>query len=161
MSDTPIRGLMVPAEPSALPTRATFHGLGTIQATVGGYVEAVNTEREGLTLYANDEGKLRGLPLNKRATVLWWLHSPAARGVDVLVGDVAVVGQPDPDGANVGLPEQFMDVVLGDQRFEIELQVGPARWERSDARYGYFAAGARALRLIAALGLPDARIRPA
>jgi hypothetical protein len=49
-----------------------------------------------LTIYANEEGKVHNLPVNRRATCMWWLLSPTVRGSDVLVGDV-VIG----DGASI------------------------------------------------------------
>ena len=73
-----------------------------LQALVGGYIEAVPQWVDYIgtpcVVYCNEEGKLDELPVNIRATALWW----KARGRpadDVLVGDIVlVVGLPDKEG---------------------------------------------------------------
>jgi hypothetical protein len=40
--------------------------------------------------YANEEGELRNLPVNMRATVMWW-SKIGQLGGDVLCGDIVVV----------------------------------------------------------------------
>lgn len=68
--------------------------LDELQKWVGGYIEAVPYWEAHLgkpaVVYCNEEGKLDGLPLNQRATGLWWsvLGQPVD---DVLVGDVVIV----------------------------------------------------------------------
>lgn len=54
--------------------------LKTLQDAVGGYIEAV-TITPNMTLYCNEEGLLRGLPLNIMATGMSGRH---------IVGDVVV-----------------------------------------------------------------------
>lgn len=71
--------------------------LDWLQTAVGGYIEVV-TASESVTFIVNEEGKLKGLPINKRATELWWSLNPAARGADVLVGTVLVAGGTGDDG---------------------------------------------------------------
>lgn len=71
--------------------------LAELQAGVGGYIETV----PGLTSYnhegrqhrcfafCNEEGKLKQLPRNERATQLW--HRARRSGSDFLCGDVVIV----------------------------------------------------------------------
>jgi hypothetical protein len=68
--------------------------LQELQDICDGYIEAVPhwVEHEGMrcVVYCNEEGKMRDLPLNRRATLLWY----AALGTpvdDVLCGDIAIV----------------------------------------------------------------------
>lgn len=76
--------------------------LKQLQKAVGGYIELIPqfTTLGGSPCHAfcNEEGKLKGLPINRRATQLWHdaLPSPGLLGeggalVDYLVGPIAVV----------------------------------------------------------------------
>ena len=60
--------------------------LSTLQGAVGGYIEIVPT-RDGRLLVCNEEGKLKGLPVNWKATEL-------TRGIlaaeDLVVGDCVI-----------------------------------------------------------------------
>ena len=74
------------------PFEQQFEGLPGYQAVVGGWVEPLHLEKAKLTLFVNEEGKIRGLPFNRRATALWWLLDRLARERGELVGDVVLVG---------------------------------------------------------------------
>lgn len=81
-------------------------GLEVLQAKVGGWIEAAPIMDSRLTLYCNEEGKLDGLPLNLRASVLL---DPNAN--DVIVGDAVLVGGADADGYDTSLPERLVELV--------------------------------------------------
>lgn len=94
--------------------------LATWQEAVGGYIESVTVHpggakdfpiRDGVRLFINEEGKLNGLPFNRRATLLAYAGK-GIRGNDVLVGDVAVYGGVDGDGECTGLKQPQMDLLL-------------------------------------------------
>lgn len=63
--------------------------LSDIQKAVGGYIEFVPTANVGY-MYVNEEGKLRGLPVNKAATSMIAFD-------DVILGDVVVMGEGEED----------------------------------------------------------------
>lgn len=86
-------------------------GLKTLQDAVGGWIEAVEADSQ-TTLWINEEGKLEGLPINKRATLLWWTLMPAARGYDVLVGDVVVTGGTDSHGNTLSVVKRVKEMLL-------------------------------------------------
>lgn len=99
-------------------TSVTLHVDGTVtqndtpltleylQGQVEGYIEAV---RPGdITIYINEEGKLKGLPINTRATELWWELDERFRGYDVLCGNVVVTGQPDRQGEDTNIPGHML-----------------------------------------------------
>jgi len=65
----------------------TKASLSDMQAVVGGYIEPVDTR--DYTIMANEEGLLIGLPLNPYASGLTGGY---------IVGNVAIVGQPDSYG---------------------------------------------------------------
>lgn len=64
----------------------------------GGYLEAVpyfnkiawDTEVHRCVAFCDEEGKLKGLPINNRANVLW-TNAVGEYVSDVLVGDVVIV----------------------------------------------------------------------
>lgn len=56
--------------------------LDELQAHVGGYIELAPSIAPGWTLVIDEEGKLKGKPINQRATVLY-----VNGGADPIVGD--------------------------------------------------------------------------
>lgn len=84
--------------------------LSVLQDAVGGWIEMVDMGANG-ALWCNEEGKLMNLPMNKRATYMWWTMVPAARGVDVLCGDVMVTGAPDDDGNTTSVAQLILDLL--------------------------------------------------
>jgi len=68
--------------------------LQQLQDWVDGYIERVplfdRWEDLRCNVYANEEGKLRNLPVNERATMAWWvtIGQPVQ---DMLVGDIVIV----------------------------------------------------------------------
>jgi hypothetical protein len=72
--------------------------LAEFQQEVGGYVEVVNTE--GFSIWFNEDGLSRNLPLNGFAS---WLLSPWTGGG--LVGNVILTG-PEKDGEPTDVPEK-------------------------------------------------------
>ena len=55
----------------------------------------------------NEEGKLRGLPVNKRASM--FIHDKGARVQthDFIVGNMVVVGAPDENGEDTDVSESL------------------------------------------------------
>lgn len=93
--------------------------LKALQDAVGGWIEAIDLSHHEVsagTMYMNEEGKLRGLPVNVLAT-------DAARAMsrismwDEIVGDVVVLGPTDRKGDDTEIPEDlknwFYDILQG------------------------------------------------
>lgn len=100
---------------------------------VGGWIESVDVPALGATIYVNEEGLIRQLPLNPRATFLWWFHVPAARQKAMLVGDAVVVGMPDRRGDSTDVPEVVLDLTAPGRRWRIKyLTESDSRWRQSD-----------------------------
>lgn len=92
---------VIPADPSLDITFQdvdTDHGyLAALQERVAGDIEAVTLHRYAMTMYLNENGKLEGRPVNRRATVLaHWAE--AIRSDDFIVGDVVLTGPVDSAG---------------------------------------------------------------
>jgi hypothetical protein len=71
----------------------------------GGWLEGI--AGEGWTAYCDEEGKLKGLPLNLAATELAHAHGwPIG---DVLCGPVVFMGPTDREGEDTAVPEFLLD----------------------------------------------------
>lgn len=82
--------------------------LATLQRLVGGYIEMFGpSEGSGWLGYCNEEGKLRRLPLNQRATTLAF-EGGWHRGGDFLVGDVVFLGPGDAEGGDTEVTDDFL-----------------------------------------------------
>jgi len=68
-----------------------------------GYLEAV-TLPDGSILWCDEEGKLKGLPLNPIADAVAFQNAAIGRD-DVIVGPVVITGGPDAEGYPTTAPE--------------------------------------------------------
>ena len=92
--------------------------LRQLQDIVGGYIEGVygwtedpETHPFDVTLFVNEEGKLKDLPVNSKATALWWALNEDAVGVDCLRGAVVVTGGVDKYGNNLPVLGAVVDLL--------------------------------------------------
>jgi hypothetical protein len=91
-----------------------------LQEAVGGYIESVQVAQprnlpKGVSLaaYINEDGKAKGLPVNRRATTFWHMMGVLREG-DYIVGNLVLAGYDDM-GDSVALPEEFWpDLPNGD-----------------------------------------------
>ncbi len=98
-----VKGIYVPADGDEPLEVREFNGLEDYQRAVEGWIEPVDVLDLGITIYVIEEGLLRHLPFNSRATFLWWYHGPAARQSAMLVGNAVIVGMPDEQVKSVGV----------------------------------------------------------
>lgn len=75
-----VQGIVIPASDSESLVGAEFAKLEDYQRVVVGWIEAVDIPDLNATIYVNEEGLLRGLLFNWRATFLWWFHVPTSYG---------------------------------------------------------------------------------
>ncbi len=94
-----VRVLRVPADYSAPIITGEVSRLEDHQASVGGWIEPVDIPSLGVAVYVHEEGLLRQLPLNSRATFLWWCFVPEERQKSMLVGPALIVGLLDGQGS--------------------------------------------------------------
>lgn len=124
-----VQGLYIPVDTDRPIEIRTFDRLEDYQSAVGGWIEAVDVMPLGSTLYVNEEGLLRQLPFNSRATFLCWYELPPLRHRTVLVGDAVLVGIPDDDGNDTNLPEETLALLVEKTEFVvITLYEGSPRW---------------------------------
>lgn len=116
MSKKPIRVLIIPAE-GEWEIKELPQDLRTLQATVGGYIEAVPVafDSDGditAMAWCNEEGKIHGLPVNHRATAFWWALCDEMRGRDSFSGTVIMTGGADGAGDMLPLPDRLEKIWL-------------------------------------------------
>lgn len=142
-------GIYFPSDDQLAVSWQEYETLQDYQSAVGGYIEAIPVGVEDLSFFGNEEAKLIGLPINRRATLFWWLHTPAARRQDVLAGDVVLVGSTDEGGETLDVPDDIQCLLLMNLSYAVEfIGVGATCWHRSPLVFkDYFEASAWALDL--------------
>ena len=93
-------------EPGKAPYETQIgNDLQSIQAAVGGYIQAVYPYEEPVALIVNEDGKLDGLPLNRA------LRDPDGDIYDVVAGKFFIVGLGQNDFTDLphDLAEQFAE----------------------------------------------------
>jgi len=134
-----VKGLVVPVDPELPMEVREFQKLEDYQSVVGGWIEAVDVPPLGITMYVNEEGLLRKLPFNSRATFLWWYEVPRVRHQAKLVGDAVLVGLPDPDGESTSIPESTLALLTQKEPYAVVALIGDSPlWRRHPAPYDDF-----------------------
>ena len=124
-----VQGIIIPAADSEPLVGAEFAKLEDYQRVVGGWIEAVDIPDLNATIYVNEEGLLRGLPFNRRATFLWWFHVPASRGRARLVGNAVLAGGVNPAGNSTDLSPAVSKLLLTSGEYNVSTrEPGSSRW---------------------------------
>jgi hypothetical protein len=113
MDFKPVKVIIIPPGGEPAEERVISQDLQNLQSLVGGYIEAVSTmyDEGGVPqaiFWCNEEGKLRDLPVNSRATALWYAIEGGPTG-DYLSGTVILSGGSDPDGDILPTPQVLVD----------------------------------------------------
>tara|TARA_R110002020_G_scaffold152794_5_gene330964 strand:- start:121576 stop:122100 length:525 start_codon:yes stop_codon:yes gene_type:complete len=124
-----VAGILIPSDTNAPLELRQFDGLVDYQAAVGGWVEAVTIPSLAVTIYVNEEGVLKHLPFNARATFLWGHHVPEARLNAMVVGDAVIVGLPNEAGEDTDVPERVRGLLLTQTTFRVAVRKkGSQKW---------------------------------
>jgi hypothetical protein len=156
-----VTGIVIPHETRLEIFTHEFSNLASYQTAVGGYIETIHLDGHPLMIVANEEGKVMRLPVNRRATCLWWLLNPAGLGGDTLMGDVVILG-PIERGEMSGAPSRLVNLLLETSRYQVQVRLSkkfdswvPIGYPVDD----FFEATTRALRLMEAWSPPsDVRV---
>ncbi len=81
-------------------------GYEQLSQAVGGWIEAAPSTSE-LTIWCNEEGKLKGFEYNRVATDLWadFDEYGCVEAGDVLVGQIVIQGPTDDEGDSTDCPD--------------------------------------------------------
>jgi hypothetical protein len=104
-----VRAVLIPADKDKPVTPINVSDLPTMQALVGGYIEAVGRGLDWVG-YADEDGKIKNKPYNPRATHAMAFmsgHNPN----DPIAGDVIVVGV-DKGGVSANIPNVIAGRIL-------------------------------------------------
>ncbi len=124
-----VQGIIIPASESKAVVCAEFATLEDYQRLVGGWIEAVDIPVLNATMYVNEEGPLRGLPFNRRATFPLWFHVPATRGRARLVDNAVPVGGGETAGNRTDLSTAVSQLLLGHGEHNVSTrEPGGTRW---------------------------------
>lgn len=118
-----VKGIYVPVDGSEPLEQREFATLEDYQAAVDGWIEAVDVPSLGITMYVNEEGLLRHLPFNSRASFLWWFHVPGAHQA-MLVGNAVIVGALNENGDSTDVPTEVVDLLTGADEHAVAIQMG-------------------------------------
>jgi len=130
-------GIVIPVDESEPIRRHEINVYSEYQEIIGGYFQVVELDDIAASLYCDEEGKLKSLPMNRRATLLTWLHVPAFRHRDVISGTVILMGQPDDCGNTVSIPQELDDLLMDTLSYKVEVQTvdDADAWNSNAMRY--------------------------
>lgn len=117
-----IHAVQIPQDEERPLYKVAIDGLSGMQAAVGGYIEIVDLGPLLASLVLNENGKLEQKPINRRATLLFWLLFPSIRHHDVIVGDVLIVGHPDSQGNTTDAPANVVKLLFETKSYKAEFQ---------------------------------------
>lgn len=133
-----ITSVVIPAddEQSLRQAELPAGGLEERQQLVGGLIQAVDLDDPAGRLYCNEEGKVMGLPPNKRATLLLWAHGPRFRYHDFIVGDAFLVGPVSRTHTDSSVSDQYTRTLFEARRFRVEVKpLGEDQWRDHPERF--------------------------
>lgn len=121
-----VRAIVIPVD-TAEPLRVEEidpTDLNAYRRLVGeGHIEAITLERPAASMYMDEEGKLKKLPVNERATAIAWCHQSGLRHrQDPIVGPAFIVGPADREGVDQTVPEDLVLLLMEAKRFRIQVQ---------------------------------------
>ena len=120
-------GIVIPVDEGQPIFRREFKHLSEYQEAVHGYIESIDLDSMNASFYVNGEGKIDGLPVNRRATLLWWLASPQMRLRDAISGDACLIGLPDHRGVSQAVPDELATLLLDTKYYRTEFQTADSK----------------------------------
>lgn len=117
-----VKAVYIPSDTDADVEVREVAGIEDIQAAVGGWFEPVDVPALGVTIYINEEGRVRRPSFNSRASFLWWYYVPRDRPA-MLVGDVIIVGTPNKSGDDTDVLEPVLRLLTEEQDIAVLLKI--------------------------------------
>lgn len=130
-------GIVIPVDVDEPIFRKEVHALADYQEVVGGFIQVVELDNPRTSLYMDEEGKLKRLPVNRRASLLMWVHRPIFHGADFVCGPALLIGPSDDDGNDTDVPTELDDLLFDTLSYKMEVQMegSEGNWNSRAARY--------------------------
>lgn len=107
-----------------------------IQRHIGGNFQCLDMERPDSTLFCDEEGRINGSEMNRRATLILWVHDSRFRGADVIFGNAMILGRPDDDGNTASVPDSFQEILIKATEWRYLVQADDSgTWAGNERRY--------------------------
>ena len=152
-------GIYIPADWREPIAARQYDSLEDYQAAVDGYIEYIHVV-DAMALFANEEGKFYGLPINERATMLWQLLIYPTDPGDVLCGNVVLVGPADGDGATMDVPSELQSLLCETSVYAVEIRTRASDlWQPATNRFGDYFEAVRAVLSVADHGATISAVR--
>lgn len=131
-------GILIPSCEAKQLVVQEFESHEDYETEVDGEIQSIKLANPASSLFVNEEGKLRELPVNQRATLLLWLHNRPFQLRDEIYGDAILLG-PTYWGEPDDVPASFVSMLLEPQGFLVEYRAGgePAKWAVVSRRRGF------------------------
>lgn len=124
-------GILIPAGEDRPLVLQDFTSLDDYQRAVGGWIEGIPTGQDRSCFFGNSEAKLLGLEYNRRATIHWSLQLYPLPIIDVICGDVVLVGPADDYGETLNVTESLRLLLFETSTYAVEMKPrGATRWLR-------------------------------
>ena len=104
-----MKAIRIPSDDAQQIEVVEWQTLADLQSLVGGYIETIPFV-QGVAPYFDEEGKLKGRPLNRRATILMWQHHLPR--TDAIVGDLVLCGQDERTGESEDVPDTWVRALV-------------------------------------------------
>ncbi|SIC59005.1 DUF3846 domain-containing protein [Mycobacteroides abscessus] len=136
---TIIKGILIPADELQDIKTVEIDSASdvAIQAHVGGTFGVTDLFNPAASLHWNDDGRMLGLPLNRRATLMLWVHHSAFRGHDALLGDVLLLGPADEEtGDSLPVPDELDRLLFHTDQYRYLVKtIGEKSWNGNGVTY--------------------------
>ena len=119
------RCIIIPVEWNYPLTRTELVSLADFQRVVGGWIEHVGLNEE-LALLVDEEGRVKHLPINRRATLLRRLYHEASRESPAIVGSAVLIGPPIEEEFG-DVPEMLERLLIDTRRYFVRVRSGDAQ----------------------------------
>lgn len=129
-------GVVIPVLESEPLFTITVNDYKDYQKVVEGTFQILDLDEPPASLFVNDEGKNLSFPMNRRATLLLWVHNPAFFQRDVIAGPALLIGAANAQGITQGVPDALYDLFFETPAYKAEVQtIGDPKWYGNQARY--------------------------
>lgn len=123
---TLIKGVYIPADETQAIEMVEFdrHEFSKINEYTGtDCFSGMDIFNPDASIFYDDDGKVLDKPLNRRATLLWWVGRPEFVNYDALLGDVLILGPADGEtGETTSAPQVLIDLLFNTTTYKYQVK---------------------------------------